>query len=197
MRRQLAAAAIAGSALCLPSPAHAHMASTGLGPFYDGVAHLLISPMDALPIAALALLAGLRGPAWGRDVLLALPAASLAGSVAAAVRVVPSPSPVVAASLTVALGALVAADVLVSRRAAAAVAVVLGLALGAATGPALGAGSAAMLFVAGGATATFVAVALLAGLVVGLQATAARLAVRVAGSWIAAIALLTLGWALR
>ena len=43
----------------------------------------------------------------------------------------------------------------------------------------------------------FVLVALAAGLVVALRAPWTRIAVRVAGSWIAAIGLLLLGWSFR
>ena len=43
----------------------------------------------------------------------------------------------------------------------------------------------------------FVTVALAAALVVALRAPWTRIAVRVAGSWIAAIGLLLLGWSLR
>ena len=50
---------------------------------------------------------------------------------------------------------------------------------------------------AGIASALFVVVALLAGPVVALRAAWARVVVRVAGSWIAAIGLLMLGWTVR
>jgi len=43
----------------------------------------------------------------------------------------------------------------------------------------------------------FVIVALLAALVASLRVDVARIAVRVAGSWIAAIGLLLIGWQLR
>ena len=42
-------------------PAEAHLNSTGMGPFYDGLIHFLMSPEDIVPVLALALLAGLRG----------------------------------------------------------------------------------------------------------------------------------------
>ena len=42
-------------------PAEAHLNSTGMGPFYDGLMHFLMSPEDIVPVLALALLAGLRG----------------------------------------------------------------------------------------------------------------------------------------
>ncbi len=53
------------------------------------------------------------------------------------------------------------------------------------------------LFVAGVTTAVFVLVTLLGGHVVSLRAAWARVAVRVAGSWITAIGLLMLGWTAR
>jgi hypothetical protein len=45
--------------------------------------------------------------------------------------------------------------------------------------------------------AVFILVALAGALVVPLRATWSRMAVRVAGSWIAAIGLLLVGWGLR
>jgi hypothetical protein len=45
--------------------------------------------------------------------------------------------------------------------------------------------------------ALFLVVALIASLVVSLKAQWARITVRVAGSWIAAIGLLMLGWTYR
>jgi hypothetical protein len=53
------------------------------------------------------------------------------------------------------------------------------------------------LAVGGIACAAFVIVALVAGQVATLQKEWARIAVRVAGSWIGAIGLLMLGWAAR
>ena len=54
-----------------------------------------------------------------------------------------------------------------------------------------------VLGMAGIASALFVVMALLAGPVVALRAAWARGVVRVAGSWIAAIGLLMLGWTVR
>jgi hypothetical protein len=68
--------------LLLPAPAVAHLPSIGLGPVYDGIFHLLLSPEDLIPVIALALLAGQRGASSSRRVLWILPAAWLAGSLA-------------------------------------------------------------------------------------------------------------------
>src|SRR5262249_44393009 len=66
-------------ALCA-APAEAHLNATGMGPIYDGLLHFLLSPEDLVPALALALLAGLRGAAYGRRAALTLPVAWLVGS---------------------------------------------------------------------------------------------------------------------
>ena len=60
---------------CCPGQASAHLVNSGLGPFYDGVAHLFVTPEDVLAVVALSLLAGLGGKPCGRAVLFVLPAA--------------------------------------------------------------------------------------------------------------------------
>jgi urease accessory protein len=64
-------------------------------------------------------------------------------------------------------------------------------------GAGLGPAPSSVLGMAGIASALFVVVALLVGPVVALRAAWARIVVRVAGSWIAAIGLLMLGWTVR
>ena len=59
------------------------------------------------------------------------------------------------------------------------------------------AGEAGRLGLVGIVSTLFVVVALAAAFVVALRAPWARIAVRVAGSWIVAIGLLLLGWSLR
>jgi urease accessory protein len=183
--------------IAIPSPAHAHLTNTGLGPFYDGVAHLLLTLSDLLPIIALSLLAGLRGPRFGRVALFALPiscfGASLAGLFAASQWALPAAS----AAATIVLGALVAANTRVPLRVVAVLAILLGLLAGALNGIELVTAPASALAAIGVAAAPFVMVAILAGHVSSLRASWARIAVRVAGSWIAAVGLLMLGWAIR
>ena len=81
--------------------------------------------------------------------------------------------------------------------AVAALAAALGLVHGFLNGPALAGTGPGALGLIGIAAVGFVMIALASALVVSLKAPAARIAVRVAGSWIAAIGLLLLGWALR
>jgi len=47
--------------IAVASPAHAHLVETGFGDFYDGIAHVAVTPADLLVVVALALLAGQRG----------------------------------------------------------------------------------------------------------------------------------------
>ena len=61
-------------------PAQAHLVTTGVGPFYDGAAHFFLSFEEVLPVLALALLAGLRGPALRPLADRVLPPAWLLGA---------------------------------------------------------------------------------------------------------------------
>jgi hypothetical protein len=49
--------------------------SSGLGPFYDGALHLLLSPLDLLALLAVVLLAGQSGKTAARWAVLTLPLA--------------------------------------------------------------------------------------------------------------------------
>jgi hydrogenase/urease accessory protein HupE len=180
-----------------PQLAHAHVVSTGFGPFYDGIVHLFATPEDLLPVLALTLWAGLRGQAFGRAVLPALPLAWLVGVAIGPAVQWPWAGPLTVATTTVALGALAAADSPLPRGVGVAVAVVLGVLHGALNGPVLTRAGLGALGGAGIACSVFVVVSLGAGLVVSLRRPWTRVAVRVAGSWIAATGLLMLGWGLR
>jgi hydrogenase/urease accessory protein HupE len=190
----------AGVALCVgvllrPSDAAAHLVTTGMGPVYDGIGHLLLTPEDLVPVLTLALFAGLRGAAPGRRAMFLLPVAWLAGGLIG-LRVSATPAfPVPAASFMI-LGTLVAADLRLPANGVAVLAVVLGLVHGVLNGTALrqGAGGLGLL---GIMAALFVLVALASAFVVSLERPWTRIAVRVAGSWVAASGLLLLGWAFR
>ena len=188
---------VAGGLLLLPAPSHAHLMNTGLGPFYDGVSHFTLTPEDLLPALALALLAGQRGSRTGRLALFALSLAWLAGGLAG----LTFPTNRSATALTtvsfLALGGLVAADARLRPEWVTGLALVLGILHGYLNGAAMSQAKLGALGLVGIVTALFVAVTLVAALVVALRAPWARVAVRVAGSWIAAIGLLLLGWSFR
>jgi hypothetical protein len=178
-------------------PAHAHLMTTGLGPFYDGLTHLLVSPEYLLPMIALALLAGLHGPRFGRAVLFALPAAWLAGNVVGLLVAPHVAMPVATAAVTIVVGGMAAAGRPLPLALVMGFAIVVGVLAGGLNGVELATTGASPLAAAGSAAALFVVVSLVTGQVASLRAAWARIAVQVAGSWIAAIGLFMLGWAVR
>jgi urease accessory protein len=180
-----------------PASAHAHLNSTGLGPVYDGAAHFLTSPGDLLAALALALFAGLRGPAHGRAILFALPGSWLASALVGAAAPAAADSAIVSAAWVLALGAMLALDVKLPLGGTTAVATCTGLYHGFLNGSGLGWSATSVAALAGLGSAVFSLAALASALVVALRADWARIAVRVAGSWIAASGLLWLGWAAR
>jgi urease accessory protein len=105
--------------------------------------------------------------------------------------------PVLSAALLVVLGGLVAVDRRLPLALVAGVALVSGLLNGSFNGAALAGAGWSALAAAGIVCAVFVVVALVAGQVTTLRAAWTRVAVRVAGSWVAAIGLLMFGWAMR
>ena len=94
-------------------------------------------------------------------------------------------------------GGLLAADAKLSLRVTTILAALLGLYHGFLNGMGMGPLGVTTLALLGLAFAVFVLVALSAAFVVQLRAHWARIAVRVAGSWVAACGLLMLGWAVR
>lgn len=178
-------------------PAEAHLNTTGMGPFYDGLMHFLMSPEDIVPVLALALLAGLRGASYGRRALFTLPVAWLLGGLAGLSAAAMKPHPFIAAAWFLMLGGLLAADARISLRVVTALAALLGIYHGYLNGAGMGEFATASVALLGLVFGIFVLIALAAAFVVRLRANWARIAVRVAGSWIAASGLLMLGWAVR
>jgi urease accessory protein len=181
----------------IPGVARAHLDSTGMGPLYDGVVHLLRSPEDLVADLAVALLAGLRGASQGRRALFVLPAAWFVGGLAGTAEAASAGSPVLSAAWFVVLGILVAADAPLPERTTTGLATLLGLQHGWLNGSGMDRAGAAAVALVGLTAAVFVLVAVAAALVVSLRPRWARIAVRVAGSWVAASGLLMLGWAFR
>jgi urease accessory protein len=184
--------------LTVTPSAQAHLMNTGFGPFYDGLTHLFVTPEDLLPVIALALLAGLRGPRFGRAILFILPAAWLIGSVAGLLFDQQITLPLIETIVTIALGAFLAADCPLPLVVVGVLASFLGLLHGGLNGSELPkTGATGSISAVGVSAALFVVMSILAGQTVTARVRWARVAVRVAGSWIVAIGLLMLGWALR
>jgi len=184
--------------LSIPSSVHAHLVTTGLGPVYDGIGHFVLSLDDLLPVIAISLLAGMRGPRPGRFTLFLLPLAWFAGGLFGMQSHPAHTFPIQSISFMV-LGVLVASNLRLPAEIVAAIAILLGAIHGYLNGGALSAAgpAAGTLELLGILAVIFVLVALVASFVIWLRWDWTRIAVRVAGSWIAAIGLLLLGWGLR
>jgi urease accessory protein len=186
------------AATVAPAPAaEAHLVETGFGAFYDGLAHVVLTPADLLVVIALALLAGQRGTAAARYALFALPLAWLAGGLVGArwpgIGALP-----LGTTLTFLLaGALVALNARIRDIGIAAIAVAAGMLHGLVNGATMGTTGASGLALGGAITAVFCVTAVVSAEVTALPAGWPRIAVRVAGSWIAAAGLLMLGWLAR
>jgi urease accessory protein len=181
--------------LCWPSSSAAHLVTTGMGPVYDGIGHLLLTPEDLVPVLALALYAGLRGAVAGRRTMFLLPFAWFVGGLAGSAVNTATTIPIPALSFLI-LGGLVAADLCMPATAVTGLAIVFGLFHGFFNGAALqeGAGTLGLI---GIMTILFILVTLASAFVISLKRPWERIAVRVAGSWIAAVGLLMFGWAMR
>lgn len=180
-----------------PTTSMAHLVNTGLGPFYDGVSHLAMSPDDLLAALALALLAGLSGAQAGRHVLFLLPPVWLLGGVFG-LQFQQEVSLALFSILSfLVIGALVAWDRRLPLMLISGLTCCFGLLHGFLNGTAMAQAGGGFLALFGICLAVFVLTALFAALVVSLRAQWARITVRVAGSWIAAIGILMLGWTYR
>jgi len=183
------------SLLFWPSYASAHLVTTGLGPVYDGIGHLVMTPEDLIPVLAIALFAGLRGAAPGRQALFILPLAWFAGGLLGVIIEGLPEVPVAAISFLI-LGLLIAADLKLSPKSFTAIVVMVGLAHGVLNGVALKEG-AGILGLIGIMATLFVIVAIVSAFVVSLKQAWTKIVVRVAGSWVAAMGMLMFGWLMR
>jgi urease accessory protein len=186
----------AGLLLAAPRMASAHLVSTGAGPFYDGAAHVLVSIEEVLPVVALSVLAGLRGAAAGRRLLALLPMAWLVGSAVGLTWSIPETPTPLAVGLVLVPGVLIALDRDLPMAGLAAIFTAFGLWCGVMNGSAM-AVSGGWLGVVGGAAAAAVASALVTAGALIAGRSWPRIALRVAGSWMAAFGLLAMGWAYR
>jgi hydrogenase/urease accessory protein HupE len=184
-------------ALAMPARAEAHLVNTGLGPFYDGVSHLFISPEDLLAVLALGLLAGLGGPRYGRFVLFSLTGAWMVGGLAGLAQAREIAPQVAVIIPFFVVGLLVALDRRFPIGLIGSFAIALGLVHGFLNGTAMVAAKLGAIGLIGINASVFVLAAVVAAFVVWLQSAWTRVGVRIAGSWIAAIGLLMVGWAIK
>lgn len=178
-----------------PAMARAHLVSTPFGDFYGGMLHPVTALEHLLPWLALGLLAGLQGTRPGRWMLLVFPIGLLVGL--GLVRWVPLLAPFSSLNVVsfIVLGALVASAWCLPLWALAGLGLVFGISHGYENGLAMTQQTNVALFVGGVATAGYVVVTLVAALISFLSQRRRwlRIAVRAAGSWIAAIGIMMVG----
>ena len=195
LRKYLPAAGLIGGLLLAPGDVRAHLVTTGMGPVYDGIGHLMLTPEDLVPAVAVALYGGLCGQKAGRHTLFIFPLAWLLGGAAGLVSGCTLTFPYSAFFFLV-MGGLVAADKALPLPVINALIVMVGITNGFFNGLAMqsGPGFPGLL---GIAAALFVLLALGTACVVSLKKGWTRIAVRVVGSWITAVGLLMFGWMAR
>ena len=176
------------------APAHAHLVDTGFGAFYDGIAHLAVTPTDLLVVVALALFAGQRGTRTARAVIFALPLAWWIGGLTGARWPVMTALPLLTTLSFALAGALVALNARICEIGVIVFTIITGLLHGLMNGATMASGGASGLALSGAVSAIFFLTTVLSAEVTALPAGWPGIAVRVAGSWIAATGLLMLGW---
>ena len=176
--------------------AHAHSTVKGVGDLYAGLLHVLTALEHVLPFIALSLLAGQRGlKAQAEAVLLVFPVALMIGAATALwVRPLPGLAYFNVAS-AILLGGLVAAAWPLPGAVFYGLVIVFGISHGFANGEAISGSIKAYLFILGIGLAGLAVLAygtLMVDFLLRRKAGWLHIAVRVAGSWIAAIGVLVL-----
>ena len=194
MKRGTVHGLVAALAAATASPAHAHLVETGFGDFYDGIAHVMVTPEDLLVVVALALLAGQQGAGAARYAIIALPAAWLAGGLAGAHWPGEVGFPLLTTLTFAVTGALVALNANVRNVGVVVLAIVAGGLHGLVNGATMAPGDLGNLALMGAVSAILILTTILSSQVTALPAGWPQVTVRVAGSWIAATGMLMFGW---
>jgi urease accessory protein len=184
--------AAAGLATLSPLPAFAHPMQ-GVGDFYAGMLHPVITIETVLSLIALSLLAGQQRREAAIHLLAAFPAALIVGALLASLRDAPSSLGIVQLILTAGFGILVAFARPVPSWLLVALGAVLGVTAGWANAAELVGQVSRLRFIAGLAVVGLLLLVYGNGLVRNLKREWTQIAVRVVGSWIAAVSILVLG----
>jgi urease accessory protein len=181
--------------LIAPEAAEAHGNFAGLGNFYGGLLHPLLVPAEMLAVVSVGLLLGSSGRPACHAGIPAFAIGVSAGLAAAQAITIPAPffSALPLAAAAVAAGLLIV-GARVPHALSAAIALAAGVAVGMDATP--DAGDLSSIVAASAATvlASTAAVLVIAALLLDRRQPWLSIAVRVAGSWILACALLYFGW---
>ena len=194
-RRFVTAIAFATTILATATPAFAHSANKRLGDFYGGILHPITAVEHLFPIIALSLLAGQQGPRWARWIVLAFPIGLLVGAI---IGTYTGPYDYIAwmnKISFVVLGILVAAAARVPFSCLVLISLLFGATHGYENTADVSQTVNMGIFLPGILVSGLSLVAIVAAIAVSFRLPWQKIAVRVAGSWIAAIGLLAIGTA--
>lgn len=175
--------------LALPVAAQAHI-MPGVGAFYSGMLHAFLSPEQILPLLALALLAAQTKKPSGWLILFILPCAVLAGALYAPWSLHLSWVATLSLAVTAITGLLIAFAIPVPAVLACLLSATAGLLAG--WFNALDAGDASLLSGFGVALSALLVLAYIAALTSRFLASRLPIGIRIGGSWLAAIGIMTL-----
>jgi len=182
--------------LLAPRYAQAHLIQTGFGGFYDGMAHLLMTPTDLLLVAGCGLLAGSQEKVISRKAILLFPIAWSSGILFGHLWPVAGELSVLTTISFGVVGGLVALNFSLPGSLCLGLIVLFGILHGLTNGATL-ATSGLLLSTVGISLGLVVIVTLIAAMTVSLHAGWQRVSVRVIGSWLAAVGMLMCGWMFR
>jgi len=177
----------------------AHLVPTGLGPWGDGMARLMLQPLDLLLLVALVLLAVQNGRSWSDRLALVLPLSWLVGGLGGLLVGRELHLALLCAALVTAVGVLAALGpaLRLGKRFLRGGTAALSLLFGLVAGSSLAGHGGALQALLGEAVAIAVVTALLLMALDPPHPRWLALGLRVIGSWIAASGLLMLGWLSR
>lgn len=165
----------------------------GVGDFYAGMLHPLTTVDTVLPVIALSLLAGQQQRETAIKIIAAFPAALAAGTLLIALRPVPTALATFEVLITITAGLLIALARTFPSWVPVGLSIFIGLAIGWSNGAEITSGISAVRFVVGLSMVGLLATSYGIGLVRRLKMEWAQVAVRVVGSWLAAVGILVLG----
>lgn len=184
--------------VALPRTAQAHLVTSGGGPFFDGWVHFCVSPDDFLTVVALALFSGLAGKPAARGLVLTLPVAWLLGTLVGLQATSLSDFEYRFAGVSMlGAGLLLGVNCKLPTWGLLVIAVLIGTWHGFLNGLAIADTGTSGLAAVGIAVAASMAALLLSALATSLAISWQQIALRVFGSWVAAIGLLALAWEFR
>ena len=192
MRQALGSVSRVAFLVFVPVIAFAHPMK-GVGDFYAGMLHPVTTIETILPLLALSLLAGQQPRETAITVLAAFPASLALGTVLILVRPVPERLMSLELVITALAGILIALARPLSAAIPISLGVILGLVMGWANASEISNDVSAVRFFAGLVVVGLLITAYGIGLVRRLKPEWTQIAVRVAGSWMAAVGILVLG----